>query len=134
MFQIAAYENYQDGAVIFEDGSHGDWIYVVEEGEVEISKRIDEQKIVIEVLKPGEMFGELAYIGRMARTATAIAVGPTVVGLLDRDYFDREFNSLPANFQVMLKTVAVRLKNTTERILMLTSGRECPEPGGRKRG
>lgn len=124
MFQVAAYENYKDGAVIFKDGSHGDWIYVVEEGEVEISKQVGDRKIVIEVLKPGEMFGELAYIGKMARTATATAIGPTVVGLLDRDYFDREFNQLPANFQVMLKTVAVRLKTTTERILMLMTERK----------
>ena len=38
MFQIASYETFQDGQIIFEDGSNGDWIYVVEEGEVEISK------------------------------------------------------------------------------------------------
>ena len=121
MFQVAAYEKYQDGAVIFKDGSHGDWIYVVDEGQVEISKQFAERKIVIEVLKPGELFGELAYIGNMERTATATAVGPTVVGLLDRDYFDREFNKLPANFQSMFKMVAVRLKHTTERIIDLIS-------------
>jgi len=124
MFQVAAYENYQDGAVIFKDGSHGDWIYVVDEGQVEISKQVGERKIVIEVLKSGDLFGELAYIGKMDRTATATAVGPTVVGLLDRDYFDREFNKLPANFQAMFKMVAVRLKDTTERIIELMSGRK----------
>jgi CRP-like cAMP-binding protein len=117
MFQVATYENYPDGAVIIEDGSFGDWIYVVEEGEVEISKKVGERKVVIEVLKPGELFGELAYIGKMARTATATAVGPTVVGLLDKNFFDDEFNKLPANFQAMFKAVAVRLKNTTEKIL-----------------
>jgi CRP/FNR family transcriptional regulator, cyclic AMP receptor protein len=122
MFQVAAYENYRDGAVIFKDGSHGDWIYVVEEGAVEISKIIGERKIVIEVLQPEDLFGELAYIGKMERTATATAVGETVVGLLDRDYFDREFNKLPANFQMMFKMVAVRLKITTEKLIALTAG------------
>ena len=80
MFQVATYENYQDGALIFEDGSHGDWVYVVEEGEVEISKQVAERKVVIAVMKPGELFGELSYIGKMPRTANAVAVGPTVVG------------------------------------------------------
>jgi CRP/FNR family transcriptional regulator, cyclic AMP receptor protein len=120
MFQVAAYENYPDGAFIFEDGSHGDWIYVVEEGAVEISKQIGERKIVMAVLKPGELFGELSYIRKMPRTANAIAIGPTVVGVLDRDYLDREFNKMPANFQFMLTKMALNLKITTERLLALT--------------
>ena len=120
MFQVATYENYQDGALIFEDGSHGDWVYVVEEGEVEISKQIGERKVVIAVMKPGELFGELSYIGKMPRTANAVAVGPTVVGVLDRDYLDQEFNKMPANFQFMLIKMALSLKISTERILALT--------------
>jgi CRP-like cAMP-binding protein len=125
MFPVAAYETYSDGAVIFKDGSHGDWIYMVEEGQVEISKQAgDNKKVVIEILKPGDWFGELAYIGRMERTATATAVGLTVVGLLDRDYFDHEFNKLPANFQAMFKLVAVRLRNTTDRIVELRAGQK----------
>lgn len=116
MFQVASYETYSDGKVIFTEGSHGDWIYVVEEGAVEISKKDGERKVVIEVLKPGDLFGELAYIAKIARTATATAVGKTVIGILDRDYFDREFNKLPGDFQVMFKTVALRLKATTEKV------------------
>ena len=64
MFMIASYETFQDGQIIFEEGSNGDWIYVVEEGEVEISKRIGTQKIVIETLKENEIFGEIAYIDK----------------------------------------------------------------------
>jgi len=56
MFQIASYETFQDGQIIFEDGSNGDWIYVVEEGEVEISKNVGGQKIVVEILKEGDIF------------------------------------------------------------------------------
>jgi len=124
MFQVAVYENYLDGALIFEDGSHGDWVYVVEEGEVEISKQIGERKIVLAVMKPGELFGELSYIGKMARTANAKAIGQTVVGVLDRDYLDREFNKMPADFQFMLTKMALSLKISTERILALTLERK----------
>ena len=115
MFQIASYETYQDGQIIFAEGSNGDWIYVVEEGEVEISKKVGDEKIVIEVLKPGDVFGEMAYIDKTPRSATAAARGTTVVGILDRDLFDREFNRLSADFQKMLKMVAFRLRKTTER-------------------
>ncbi|MBI4632526.1 MAG: cyclic nucleotide-binding domain-containing protein [Deltaproteobacteria bacterium] len=119
MFQIASYETFQDGQVIFEDGSSGDWIYVLDEGEVEISKIVDGQKIVIEVLKPGDIFGEMAYIDKTPRSATATAKGKTVVGIIDRVFFDREFNKLSADFQQMLKAVAFRLRRTTEKSLEL---------------
>jgi CRP-like cAMP-binding protein len=122
MFQIASYETFQDGQAIFEEGANGDWIYVVEEGEVEISKKIDGRKIVIEVLKTGDIFGEMAYIDKTPRSATATAVGTTEVGIIDREFFDKEFNKLSADFQQMLKTVALRLRKTTGKWLDLQTG------------
>jgi len=117
MFQIASYETFQDGQVIFEEGSHGDWIYIVDEGTVEISKTVDGVKTIIETLKPGDIFGEMAYIAKIPRTATATAKGTTVVGIVDRNFFDKEFNKLSADFQMMLKTVAFRLRKTTDTFL-----------------
>jgi CRP-like cAMP-binding protein len=115
MFKIASYETFQDGQIIFEEGSNGDWIYIVEEGEVEISKNVDGQKIVIETLKESNVFGEIAYIDKTPRSATATAKGTTVVGIIDRDFFDAEFNKISADFQKILKTVAFRLRKTTQR-------------------
>ncbi|MHB9099381.1 MAG: cyclic nucleotide-binding domain-containing protein, partial [Syntrophales bacterium] len=89
MFQIAAYETYKDGHIIFQEGSNGDWIYVVEEGEVEISKNVGDQRLVIEILRAGNIFGEMAYIDKEPRSATATARGETVFGIVDRDFFYR---------------------------------------------
>jgi len=115
MFQIASYETFKDGQIIFEEGSNGDWIYVVEEGEVEISKNVGGQRIVVETLKESDVFGEIAYIDKAPRSATATAKGTIVVGIIDRDFFDTEFNKISADFQKILKTVAFRLRKATER-------------------
>jgi CRP-like cAMP-binding protein len=115
MFKIVSYETFQDGQIIFEEGSNGDWIYVVEEGEVEISKNVGGQRIVIETLKESDVFGEIAYIDKAPRSATATAKGTIVVGIIDRDFFDTEFNKISADFQKILRTVAFRLRKTTER-------------------
>jgi CRP/FNR family cyclic AMP-dependent transcriptional regulator len=122
MFQCASYETFQDGQVIFEEGANGDWIYIVETGEVEISKKMDGRKIVIGVLKTGDIFGEESYIDKAPRSATATAVGKTEVGIIDREFFDKEFNKLSADFQLILKTVTLRLRKTTERWLDLQKG------------
>ena len=115
MFKIASYETFQDGQIIFEEGSNGDWIYVVEDGAVEISKKVGGQKIVVETLKESDVFGEMAYIDKEPRSATATAKGTTVVGIIDRDFFDHEYNKLSADFQIIIKTVAFRLRKATQR-------------------
>jgi CRP/FNR family cyclic AMP-dependent transcriptional regulator len=123
MFKIASYETFQDGQIIFKEGSNGDWIYVVEEGEVEISKNVGGQNIVIETLKESDVFGEIAYIDKTPRSATATAKGTTVVGIIDRDFFDAEFNKISADFQKVLKTVAFRLRKTTQRSVEAQNGK-----------
>ena len=123
MFKIASYETFQDGQIIFEEGSNGDWIYVVEEGEVEISKNVGGQKIVIETLKESDIFGEIAYIDKTPRSATATAKGTTVVGIIDRDFFDTEFNKISTDLQIVLRTVAFRLRKATQRSVEAQKGK-----------
>jgi len=114
MFQTTMEETYRDGEIIFEEGSFGDWIYEIISGQVEISKVIAGKKIVIEVLKPGDVFGELGFITQHPRTATARAIGNTVLGVLDRTFLDNEFNRLSFGFQTIVKSIATRLVKTTE--------------------
>lgn len=119
MFQIASYEKYSDGQVIFKEGTHGDWLYIVEEGTVEISRVEGGKKIWIATFKEGEIFGEVSYIAKVERSATATAIGDTTVGIIDRENFDNEFNKLSGNFQLILKTLALRLKRTTDALIEL---------------
>lgn len=119
MFQIATYEEFADGQVIFAEGANGDWMYVVESGEVEISRMVNGRRIVIETLKPGDLFGEMAYIDKTPRSATATAKGTTEVGIVDRQFFDKEFDKLSNDFQQMLKTVNVRLRRTTAKLMKI---------------
>jgi len=114
MFNIASEEAYYDGQIIFKEGNSGDWIYVVESGAVELSKKVNGKKVVIKILRPVEVFGELGYFGNIARTTTARAIGPTVIGSIDRDFLDSEFNKLSGGFRVLLRTLALRLKTTTD--------------------
>jgi CRP/FNR family cyclic AMP-dependent transcriptional regulator len=119
MFQTAIEEKYKDGDIIFEEGSSGDWIYVIESGAVEISKIMRGEKEVLLELGPGEIMGELGFITKMPRTATATAVGDTTVGIIDPISFEQEFNRLSPDFQAVLISLATRLKETTEAIYLM---------------
>ena len=114
MFLTANEETYQSGQIIFEEGSFGDWIYVIESGSVELSKTIDNRKVVIEVLQKGDIFGELGFITKQPRTATARAVGKCLIGIIDKDFLINEYNKLSGNFRTILHTIVTRLNKVTE--------------------
>ncbi|MEW6668730.1 MAG: TIGR02266 family protein [Thermodesulfobacteriota bacterium] len=128
MHAIASEETYTDGQVIFKEDSPGDWIYMVLSGQVEITKTMEGREIVIEVLKEGEVFGELGFIGGIRRTAGARAVGKTVLGVIERTFLDAEFNKLSADFRAILVAVAVRFKRMIERVAEFYSRREPRVP------
>ena len=68
------------GQVLFDQGSRGELIYVVESGEIEIFKvRADRSEEHVVVLGPGQHFGELGPLLGLPRSASARAVGPAVV-------------------------------------------------------
>ena len=116
MHAIASEETYTDGQLIFKEGSPGDWVYIVLSGQVEIIKTMEGREVVIEVLKEGEVFGELGFLGGIRRTAAARSVGDTVLGVIDRNFLDSEFNKLSADFRGILLAVVQRFKKMIDRI------------------
>jgi voltage-gated potassium channel len=66
------------GAVIVRRGEHGDWMYFVASGEVEI--RLPREPVY---LGPGQFFGEIALLTGGMRTATAVAAKPCTLLSLD---------------------------------------------------
>jgi len=114
MIHIASEEIYRDGETIFEEGSSGDWVYVVLSGAVEISKVVGDKKVVVRTLRPEEIFGELGFLGNVKRTATARAAGETTVGVIDQETIAREFNKLSSDFREILQAVVGRLTETLE--------------------
>jgi uncharacterized protein (TIGR02266 family) len=115
MYPIASEETYNDGQIIFNEGSWGDWVYVIQSGSVEISRTITEKKFILSLLEQGEVFGELGYLGVIERTATARAIGKTTLGVIDRTFLDKEFNKLSAYFRTILVTAVKRFRNHIER-------------------
>jgi uncharacterized protein (TIGR02266 family) len=121
MFKTASEEDYREGDVIIQEGSSGDWIYVVLSGTVEISKKIGGQKHVVAMLGPGEVFGELGFLGNITRTATARAVGEVSVGIIDRTFLDDEFNKLSPEFRAILVALVKRFKQMLDRTIEFSS-------------
>ena len=72
-----------DGEVLFQRGEPGEAFYVIESGEVRIFTRDDDgSELTLNTLAAGEAFGELALVDKRPRSASAAALGPTVLRCL----------------------------------------------------
>jgi CRP-like cAMP-binding protein len=100
------------GEAIFRAYDMGFEMYVVLEGEVEIS--IDSK--VLEVLGPGEPFGEIALIDQAPRTATAIAKTPCKLAVIPEKRFLFMVQQAPHFALQIMKVMADRLRKMNARL------------------
>jgi uncharacterized membrane protein len=93
----------EEGRILFETGEPGDELYVVHSGAIELFvKDVTGQKIVLHTAQAGDMFGELALLDDEPRSATAVAIEPTQLLVLDRSDLTLLFQRKPDAALAML--------------------------------
>ena len=89
-------EHFEPGQAIFQEGDHGDWLYIIEDGLVEVRKRVEGQgETPIRRLGPGDCFGEIALLGDHVRTASTHSLTSANVLAIDRDACQALLSTLP---------------------------------------
>lgn len=78
---------YAAGEVIFREGDPGPEVFILQEGRVRVLKRVRLIERSLQILKPGDLFGESALLQGTPRTATAVALSDVLVLALDPDTF-----------------------------------------------
>ncbi len=80
---------FKSGETIFHEGDPGDAMHVIASGRAKISIESEEgDEAILVTLGPGEVFGELVLLDEAPRSATAVAVEPTVTYILTQPAFD----------------------------------------------
>src|SRR5262245_1610291 len=78
------------GQIIEEEGSPGDTMFFIADGDVRIEKRVETGGAKeLALLVPGDSFGEMALIEGSSRSARAVAQTDSVLFVLGRDGLDR---------------------------------------------
>ena len=109
------------GAVVFEEGAPGDGLYVVEEGEVEITLSLDGgPHRLVSRLGPGEPFGEMAFIESKPRSARARASTPTRLLFLASNGLQRILERHPGLALAFLRQISHRLRDFTQHYIRET--------------
>lgn len=78
----------EDGKVLFRKGDAGDFFFCVMEGRIQIRVDASPGKVhLMNLLTAGAVFGEVALLDGLPRTADAVAEGPTCLFTLSRNDF-----------------------------------------------
>jgi CRP-like cAMP-binding protein len=111
--------SYEAGEVIVQENDFGETAYVIELGQVEVSKELDGQNVHLAYLGAGETFGEMSMIDEKPRSATVTAVTETVVSEIQREDFFNSFQTDPKVALTLLKVLFERLREADAMILRL---------------
>jgi EAL domain-containing protein (putative c-di-GMP-specific phosphodiesterase class I) len=96
---------YPAGTQIFHEGDLGDFAFIIERGEIEISSGGGGAKEVLAVLGPGELFGELAALDGFARSANAVALAECELILISQEQIRHRVNSGDEIVALLLRSV-----------------------------
>lgn len=105
------------GKTIFRKHDPGDTMLVVMSGRVVIcSQSVDGREVVFNIMNPGEVFGEIAFLDGQDRTADARVLEDTVCLALDRRNFLPFLEDNPKIVIELLTVLCDRVRSTTVHI------------------
>jgi CRP-like cAMP-binding protein len=86
---------YPKDTMIFSEAMPGSELYIIQKGSVKITKIVENNEVLLAVLKAGDIFGEMALLENKPRSANAIAYEDAYLLAVNK-----------ANFERMVKTQA----------------------------
>ena len=113
-------KTFQKNDILFCEYEPGDTFYLIQSGRVEITKIIDNIEKTIDILNPGEIFGEMAILEGAPRSASAIALDQVKVLEFNRENFEILMMGNPQIALKLLKLFTKRIYDQKRRFMILT--------------
>lgn len=116
--------NFGDGQVLYRQGEAADAIDLVAAGRLSVDVAVDgTQSLRLRSITTQTVVGEMGFFGRLARSATVTAEGPTTVWTMTRANFDRLRRERPelasVFYEFLLRTLSDRIRLTEKMVLAM---------------
>jgi len=109
-------EGFYDGDEIVQEGNHGNWVWVILEGVVEISKETPRGTLKMLRIGDGAFLGSVTALlkGDNVRSATVTAVGNVQLGMLDSQLMTSELANLSLDYREFVGGLDERMKQASK--------------------
>jgi len=112
--ELAVQRSFRNGEVVFSQGDPGDALYAVVTGKIRISAgAADGREIFLNIMEPGDTFGEIALLDGGTRTASATATVPSELVSIRREHFLGVLEREPRVALELLRLCGERLRWTS---------------------
>jgi len=115
---------FETGATVVAQGDQGRSLFIVVSGQLAVSQRADSGGVIpVAGLEPGDFFGEMTLIEMQNRSATVVAVSPTVLYELTArqlsTYYKSDIHAYVLVMQNINRELCRRLRRSDKRIAEL---------------
>jgi len=107
---------FKPGDVLFEEGTAGRELYIIEEGDVGVYKNTPDGAIELAVIQKGGVIGEMSVLDNLPRSATVKAKTVTRALLINQLIFQQAIEKVPAWLNSIIKIVVSRLRDANKRV------------------
>lgn len=114
MAGLAVQRSFRSGEIVFSQGDPGDALYAVVTGKIRISAgAADGREIFLNIMEPGDTFGEIALLDGGTRTASATAAVASELVSIRREHFVALLEREPPVALELLRLCGERLRWTS---------------------
>ena len=115
-------DRYSAGATVFKMGDAPTRINIVRSGAIELSRHLKGRRVVLQILRPGDVFGDVSLFLRMRVPWDAVALEDTVIYSFESVSLYRLLEQRPRLAWAWLHSVSSRLAGFWFRVVELLSG------------
>ena len=115
--QLCHIRTLPEGAILFQQGDEGDALYAVVSGLIRIAIAGEGGKeLTLGLMEPGDVFGEIALLDGLTRTAGAQAAENSVLLVVQRAHFLQMLEAESGFARHIIELLCERLRINTDRI------------------
>lgn len=109
-------KSFSKGTVLFREGDLGRDMFIVQQGKVQVKKRVGSTEELLAELSAGEFFGEMALLIGLDRSATVEVIEDSKLLVISPETFASLLKSDIEIALKMLKKMAARLRAVDEHL------------------
>lgn len=102
--------------VLLREGEHSHSMFWVQSGQLVVTKKRGAEDVLLGHVYSGELVGEISFLDNEPRSATVKAVSECDVIEIPQETLDKVFSTQPKWMEILVKTMAERLRKANARI------------------
>lgn len=108
---------FQPGETMFQEGDPSDSIYFLINGKVSVQRGVDDHAIEVAQITKGQLLGEIGVLCDIPRTASIVALEPTIALRTDAKLFNELLLHIPEVAVSLARGLAEQVSKTTDRLV-----------------